>query len=477
MKEKNIPESAGAISQLPENKMGVMPIPKLLFTMAIPAICSMMMQAIYNVVDSLFVAHYSDDALAAVTLVFPIQMLMIAVGVGTGVGLNSLIARRLGEKRNDDANNATTHGFLLGIFNWMIFLIFTFAFSKLFYQTFSDDANAAYITDAITYSNIVTGFSLFMFIQMICEKSLQATGNMMVPMVTNMIGCVINIILDPIFIFGYFGVPAMGAAGAAIATVIGQCIGSICSIIAFFFLSDHPLKVTFRGFRLSGKTLKDIYTVALPGMIMQAIPSFVTVFLNMILISFSVTAVSVLGVYFRIQSFVFMPTFGLSQGSAPIMGFNYGAGDKKRLLQTLKLSLGTAVIIMIIGLIIFQIFPTQIMSLFNAEGDMMTMGRSAMRILSLCFVPAAFGITFSTLFQALGFGTYSLLMTLLRQFVIILPVAWALSKVFGVTGVWLSYPIAEIFSLIAALLLFARIYKRQIKPMPSHSNEPASLEG
>ena len=463
MMEKNSTEDPGGSRQLQENKMGIMPIPKLLFTMAVPAICSMTLQAVYNIVDSIFVAQISDRALTAVTLVFPIQMLVIAVGVGTGVGINSLIARRLGEKKFDEANSAATHGFVLAFVNWLVFLIFTIFFSRMFYNAFSDSSDL--VDQAMAYSDIVTGVSIFLFLEMTCEKVLQATGNMVMPMISNMVGCVTNIILDPVLIFGYFGFPAMGVRGAAIATVIGQLLGMLV-IAGFLFLREHPVKISLRKFRFSKPILMDIYSVGFPSMLMQAIPSFVTVFLNAILIAFSETAVSVLGVYFRIQSFVFMPVFGLNQGSTPIMGYNYGAKNRERLMQTLKLCLITAVIIMCIGVLIFQLFPGPIMSIFNPSADMLRMGTTAMRLLSLCFIPAAFGIVFATLFQALGFGTYSLIMTLLRQLIIILPAAWILSRFIGVTGVWLSYPIAECFSLLCALFFFRRIYRRQIQTIP-----------
>ena len=462
MSENSIKRPSGSPA-LPENKMGVMPVPKLLYSMAIPAICSMTLQAVYNIVDSIFVAQLSERALAAVTLVFPIQMLIVAVGVGTGVGLNSLISRRLGEKRFDEANSAATHGFVLAIFNWLLFLIFTLFFSKLFYQTFSDTQDL--VGKAIDYSNIITGFSCFVFLQVTGEKILQSTGNMILPMISNIAGCITNIILDPIFIFGHFGCPAMGVKGAAIATVIGQFVG-MSIVLVFLFFKDHIVKISFKGFRLSARIIKDIYTVALPGMIMQAIPSLVNVFLNIILMGFSETAVSVLGVYFRVQSFVFMPVFGLNQGAIPIMGYNYGAKNRERLLQTLKLSLLTAGVIMALGLIIFQIFPSQIMSVFSDSEDMLKMGVSAMRLLSLCFIPAAFGIIFSTLFQALGLGTYSLIMTLMLQLICILPAAWIFSRMWGVTGVWLSYPFAEIFSLTCAFYLFSRVYRQRIKTIP-----------
>jgi putative MATE family efflux protein len=456
-------DAADEVTQHEENKMGTMYMPKLLFTMSIPAICSMLLQAVYNVVDSIYVSRISEDAMAAVTLVYPVQMLLIAVGVGTGVGLNSLISRRLGEKRFDDANSAATHGFLLVLVNWAIFFIFGFFFSRPFYTWYADD-DIGLIDMATSYGTIVLCFSCFMFVQITCEKILQATGNMLVPMAANMIGCIVNIILDPIMIFGYLGCPKLGVAGAAIATVIGQFFGMV-SITSIFFLRKHEVKVSFKNFKFSLKTIKEIYIVALPGMLMQAIPSFVTIVLNQILISFSVTAVAVLGVYFRLQSFVFMPTFGLTQGAMPIMGYNYGARNKERLIHVTKLTVSTAIIIMIIGTLIFQFFPEQLMSIFDAEGEMMSMGITAMRLLSICFIPAAVGVTFSTFFQALGHGVYSLIMTLIRQCFVIMPVAWFLSKFMGVTGVWLSYPIAEVFGFTCAVLLFVHVYRREIKTM------------
>ncbi len=445
---------------LQENKMGIVPIPKLLFSMALPAILSMTLQAVYNVVDSLFVAQISEDALAAVTLVFPIQMLVIAVGLGTGLGLSSLISRRLGEKRFDEANLAATHGFLLSFVSWIVFLIFTLFFSEMFYSAFSD--NSTLVNQAVSYSNIVTGFSFFLFMEITLEKTLQSTGNMIIPMISSITGCIVNIILDPILIFGYFGMPAMGVAGAAIATVIGQFFGMVV-VICVFFIKKQDVQIKLRGFRPSSEILKDIYTVGFPAMLMQAVPSFVNIALNALLISFSETAVSVLGVYFKLQSFIFMPVFGLNQSASPIEGYNYGAKNKERLMAALKLNLISAVIFMIIGFAIFQIFPSQIVSWFGRSNEFLSMGTSAMRIFSLCFVPAAFGTVFSTLFQALGRGTYSLIMTLLRQVIIVLPLSYILTKYIGVTGVWASYPIAEIFSVLCALILYGRLYRSDIK--------------
>ncbi|MGN1351149.1 MAG: MATE family efflux transporter [Anaerovoracaceae bacterium] len=463
MENNEITSDLAAEAAVPENKMGTMPIPKLLLTMSLPAICSMTLQAVYNIVDSFFVSRISEDAMAAVTLVFPVQMLIIAAGVGTGVGLNSLISRRLGAKRFADADSAAAHGFLLVLVNWAVFFLFGFFCSRPFYTWYADD-NMGLVDMATSYGTIVLCFSCFIFMQTTCEKILQATGKMVIPMISNMIGCVINIILDPIMIFGLFGCPAMGVTGAAAATIIGQLVG-MSIILVCFFKTKCDVHVSFRNFQFSLKTIKEIYTVALPGMIMQAIPSFVNMVLNMILIGFSVTAVSVLGVYFRLQSFIFMPTFGLTQGAMPIMGYNYGARNRKRLMSATGLTLMIAVVFMVLGLIVFQTCPQQLMAMFDAGEEMMAMGVSAMRLLSLCFIPAAVGITFSTYFQALGYGVYSLLMSLLRQVIFILPAAWFFSRIWGVNGVWASYPFAEIFGLLFAIFLFVRVYRKEIRTM------------
>ncbi len=447
----------------PQNKMGIVPIPKLLFQMSLPAILSMLLQAFYNIVDSIFVSRLGEDALAAVTLVFPMQMLLIAVGVGTGVGLNSLIARRLGEKRFDAANSAATHGVLLILFNFFIFLLVGWFTSRPFYQWYSDDPGL--VGMATDYAQIVMCVSIFLFTQCTFEKILQGTGNMIAPMVSHVCGTIVNLILDPILIFGLFGVPAMGVKGAAVATVLGQAVGA-CVVSFFIFFRNKQVHISFRGFHFSWTTIKDIYVVALPGMIMQAIPSFVNVFLNQILISFSVTAVSVLGVYFRLQSFVFMPIFGLNQGALPIMGYNYGAQNRERLTHALKLTVKTALIIMAFGMFLFEVFPDQLLSIFDASPEMLRIGKNAMRLLALCFLPAAIGISLSNFFQALGHGIYSLLMTLIRQLFAILPAAWILSRFFDETGVWMAYPIAEIAGLTTALLFFRHVYKKEIETMP-----------
>lgn len=288
---------------------------------------------------------------------------------------------------------------------------------------------------------------------------------MIMPMVSNMIGCVVNIVLDPILIFGLLGAPEMGVIGAAVATVIGQACG--CAAVFYCVIKkQNIIHISFKNFKFSWTTIKDIYVVALPGMVMQAIPSFVNIFLNMILITFSVTAVSVMGVYFRLQSFVFMPVFGLCQGSMPIMGYNYGARNRKRLVHTIHLTLKVSITIMAIGLIIFQLFPDQLLAIFDASPQMLHMGRNAMRLLSICFVPAAIGVSFSNLFQALGHGIYSLIMTLIRQLFVILPVAYFLSQAIGVDGVWASFPIAEAAGLTTAILFYRHVYRKEISVLP-----------
>ncbi|MDD7408144.1 MAG: MATE family efflux transporter [Anaerovoracaceae bacterium] len=446
-----------------ENKMGIVPVPKLLFSMSLPAICSMLLQALYNVVDSIFVSRISEDALAAITLVFPMQMFLMAVGIGTGVGLNSLIARRLGEKRQDAADSAATHGMLLVVFNSIVFLLIGLFTSRPFYSWYSDDP--ALVDMATHYGQIVLCVSCFLFLQTTCEKILQGSGNMIMPMVSNMIGCVVNIVLDPILIFGLLGAPEMGVIGAAVATVIGQACG--CAAVFYCVIKkQNIIHISFKNFKFSWTAIKDIYVVALPGMVMQAIPSFVNIFLNMILITFSVTAVSVMGVYFRLQSFVFMPVFGLCQGSMPIMGYNYGARNRKRLVHTIHLTLKVSITIMAIGLIIFQLFPDQLLAIFDASPQMLHMGRNAMRLLSICFVPAAIGVSFSNLFQALGHGIYSLIMTLIRQLFVILPVAYFLSQTIGVDGVWASFPIAEAAGLTTAILFYRHVYRKEISVLP-----------
>ncbi|MEA4986459.1 MAG: MATE family efflux transporter [Anaerovorax sp.] len=455
------------MKQIKENKMGTMPVGKLMFSMSLPAMFSMMIQALYNIIDSIFVAMIGEKALAAVSLVFPIQMLIIAVGVGTGVGLNSLISRRLGEKRFEEANSAASHGIVISIFSWSIFAIFGLFFSDAFVSSFT---NSSLVVDyGISYCTIVTVFSLFIFIQISVEKIMQATGNMLFPMICMLTGAITNIILDPILIFGLFGMPRLEIAGAAIATVFAQFVSMSLGLI-FLFTRKYDVHVKIKGFHLEYKTVKNIYAVGLPAMIMQAIGSVMLVGMNAILITFSEAAVAVLGIYFKLQSFIFMPVFGLNQGTMPILGYNYGAKNRERLIKAFKLALLTAISIMTMGTIIFQLFPTQLILLFNATEEMLGIGVRALRIISLCFIPAAIGIITSTLFQAIGHGFLSLWVSLLRQLILILPLTWLLSHYLGLDYVWFSFPLAEIFSLSASILFYIKIYKKEIKPINDLNN-------
>lgn len=459
--------AATSTEQLKENKMGTQPIMRLIITMSLPAMFSMLVQALYNIVDSYFVSIISENALTAVSLAFPIQTLLIALAVGTGVGINSLVARRLGERKKEDADSAATHGIILGVINWTIFAIIGLFFSRVFFQAFTDiDEIISMGTD---YMSVVCIFSFGVFIEINIEKTLQATGNMFYPMVFQLVGAITNIILDPIFIFGVetIGLPAMGVTGAAIATVIGQIISMVVAIFVILF-KEHEVQIDFRHFRIKWETIKNIYIVGLPSIIMQAIGSVMTIGMNAILISFNETAVAVFGVYFKLQSFVFMPVFGLTQGIMPIIGYNYGAHKKKRLLLALKLGCFIALGIMAIGTLIFWLFPDSLLSIFQASPTMLQIGRQALRLISLCFIPAALGILFSTLFQAIGSGVSSLVISLLRQLIVLLPAAFLLSKI-SLDAVWFAFPLAEIFSLAASILIFLHLNKKMIQPI----QEPA----
>jgi len=444
-----------------ENKMGTMPVFKLIVSMSLPAMLSMMVQALYNVVDSFFVAKISENALTAVSLAFPIQTLLIAVGVGTAVGINSLVSRRLGEKRQDEADSAATHGILLGVFNWVLFAVIGIFFSRLFFQSFTQ--NQEVIAMGTQYMSIVCIVSFGVFIEINIEKTLQATGNMIYPMVSQLIGAITNIILDPIFIFGLFGVPKMGVAGAAIATVIGQ-VFAMLFLIFIIVKKDHDIKIDFNNFKIDWGIVKNIYSVGFPSIIMQSIGSAMVVGMNAILIGFTETAVALFGVYFKLQSFVFMPVFGLTQGIMPIIGYNYGARKRTRLLSAIKIGLVIAIGIMAFGTVMFWTIPGRLLSIFNASQTMLKIGVPALQIISICFVPAALGIMFSTVFQSVGNGFSSLIISVLRQLVVLLPAAFLLSKI-GLTSVWYAFPIAEIASLTASIVIFWRLYQRTLKTL------------
>lgn len=463
IKGQRIEEGKAAEGQaVPVNKMGVMPMGRLLFTMSLPAMFSMLIQALYNIVDSIFVAQVGEQALTAVSLVFPIQILMIAVGVGTGVGLNSVISRRLGEKNQKEADCAASHGIFLAFISWIVFALFGLFASHPYMAAFSKDPTV--VAQGWSYCAIVTIFSLFIFVELNGEKTLQATGNMVVPMICSLVGAVTNIILDPIFIFGLFGVPRLEVAGAAIATVIGQLFAMILMLF-FLFTKEHEVTIHLKGFRPNARTVRNIYAVGAPSILMQSIGSVMLFVLNWILMSFSDTAVAVLGVYYRLQSFVFMPVFGLMQGAMPIFGYNFGARNKKRLMHGFRLTLFSAIAIMVVGTLIFQFLPVPLLRMFNASSQLLSIGVPALHLISLCFVPAAVGIAASTLFQAVGHGFFSLIVSLLRQLFLIVPIAWLLSRVLGINGVWLSFPLAEVFSLVVSVLFLLHVYRKQIKTL------------
>ena len=443
-----------------ENKMGTMPVRKLLVSMAWPAVLSMTINALYNVVDSIFVAQISEDALTAVSIVNPIQMLIIALSVGSGVGINSLISRRLGAGRQDEADQAASTGIRIGIINYLIFFAVGLLVTGPFVGSYA--AKGTYIFDAArTYMMIVCIGSLFLNVQVVIEKILQSTGNMIAPMICGLTGAIVNIVLDPILIFGLLGMPRMGVAGAAIATVSGQLCGMLVGVL-IMIKGEHLVQVKIKEFKLNWGVVLDIYKVGLPSIIMQSIGSLMLILYNMILVAYSTTAVAVLGIYFKIQSFVFMPVFGLNQGAMPIMGYNYGARDKKRLMDTYKEGLKLALIVMGLGLLLFQLLPGELLEMFDASPEMLRIGVPALRIISLCFLPAAFGIISSTMFQATGHGMLSLFASLLRQLVGILPLAYILIRLGGVTLSWASFPLAEIIGLTYSAVMMRRLYKKEI---------------
>ena len=450
------------MEQVKENKMGTAPILKLIVTMSLPAMFSMLVQALYNVVDSIFVSNYDPDALTAVSLAFPIQILIISVGVGTGVGINSLVSRRLGEGKKEAANKAAAHGILLGIICGVVFAILGALFTKLFFEGFTD--NQKVIDFGSSYIYIVMFGSISVFLQINVEKTLQATGNMMYPMLFQLSGAITNIIFDPILIFGLFGFPELGVAGAALATVMGQTVAMSLSLY-IFFKKSHDVEIKLKGFKYDAKTVKEIYKVGLPSIIMQSIGAILTTSLNLILIGFSESAVSVLGVYYKLQSFVFMPVFGLTQGIMPIIGFNFGARKRKRMMDALKIGTVGALIILTLGMLVFVTIPDKLLAIFEANDEVMSIGVVAFRTIAFSFLPAAVGIMFSTMFQAIGMGTKSLWISILRQLVLILPAAYFLSKI-GLEYVWFAFPFAEAIALLVAIWMMILVYKNHLKTIP-----------
>ena len=446
-----------------ENKMGTMPVGKLLISMSLPVMISMLVQALYNIVDSIFVAQVSENALTAVSLAFPVQNLIIAVGVGTGVGINSLLSRRLGERNYEDANATAENGILLAIINWLVFAVLGGLFSEPFFRMFTQ--NAEIVEMGSQYLQICTIFSFGLFMQLTIERIMQSTGVTIYNMITQGVGAIFNIIFDPILIFGLFGMPRMGVAGAALATVLGQILAMGLGIL-FNHYKNHEVRIYFKGFRPNPRIIREIYQVGVPSIIMQSIATIMTVGMNKILLMFTETAVSVFGVYFKLQSFIFMPVFGLTNGLIPIVAYNFGARKKARIMHALRDALIYAVAIMSLGVLIFQVFPEQLLAMFKASDVMLSIGVPALRIISISFFGAGVAIVLSSVFQAVGNGVLSLLMSVARQLVVILPAAYLLAKFFGLNAVWFSFVMAEVASVGMAILMFRKVYRNRIQQMP-----------
>lgn len=462
MKENNSPLSK-------ENKMRSTPIGKLLFSMAIPLAISMLVQAIYNVVDSIYVAEYSESAVTALSLAFPIQNLQIGCATGIGVGMNSLLSKSLGEGNTEQANRAAGNGIFISLVLVAGIMLFGFFGAESYYamQPISQETAQG----GTMYTAICCIFTLGIFVEILGERLLQASGRTVYTLFTQGIGAVVNIVLDPVFIFGGFGIPAMGVAGAAIATVIGQWVAAIMAVI--FNLTKNPdVSFKLRYLIPEKKTVLTILTVGIPSIIMMAIGSVMNFAMNQIFLRFpdiGETASGVFGIYFKLQSFFFMPVFGLNNASISIIAYNYGARQPKRITRTLTLSVLAALVVMMLGLAVFQIFPAQLMGIFSSDhsqgNHFMEIGISALRIVSICFPLAAVGIALGASFQALGNGIYSTITSLSRQLIALVPVAYLLSLSGDVHLVWWAFPIAELVSMAATLILYARIYKQKVKPL------------
>ncbi len=445
-----------------ENKMGVMPVNRLLVTMSIPMVISMLVQALYNVVDSMFVAQINENALTAVSLAFPMQNLMIAVATGTGVGVNALLSKSLGQKNYEKANFTAENGVFLAVVSYVVFAVIGIFFSQLFFRVQTDVEEI--ISYGTSYLMICTIFSFGLFGQIIFERLLQSTGKTFYTMITQGTGAILNIIFDPILIFGYFGFPKMGVAGAAAATVFGQIVAMI---LAFYLnkTKNDEIQLKIKEFRPHLPTIRDIYAVGIPSIIMASIGSVMTFGMNKILIAFSTTATAVFGVYFKLQSFAFMPVFGLNNGMVPIVAYNFGAKKPKRLIKTIKLSIAYAVGIMVIGFIIMQVIPDKLLLIFNASDHMLDIGVPALRIISFSFLLAGFSVICSSVFQALSHGFLSLSVSLIRQLVVLLPVAFLFSLTGNLDLIWLAFPIAELVSVTLCAIYLRHVYKKEIHPL------------
>jgi putative MATE family efflux protein len=448
---------------LPENKMGVMPIRPLLISMSAPMMISMVVQALYNVVDSMFVAQISENALTAVSLAFPVQNFMLAVAAGTGVGINAVLSKSLGEQNTANANKAACNGVFLAFLSSLAFVVFGFCGVRSFFA--AQTRNVQIIQYGWEYLTVCCLLSFAIFGQVTFERLLQSTGKTFYAMITQAVGAIVNIILDPMLIFGYCGMPKMGVTGAAVATVIGQA-AAMGMAVYFNRTRNREIILAVRQFRPDGAMVKRIYAVGVPSIIMVSISSVMIFGINKILLAFTPTAAAVFGVYFKLQSFVFMPIFGLNNGMVPILAYNYGAKQKERLTGTIKLSITYGVAIMLAGLAVFQLFPDKLLLLFNASPEMMNIGIPALRIISISYVFAGFCVVAGSVFQSFGNALMSLIVSVARQLVVLLPVAYLLSLSGSVNLVWWSFPIAEIASVVSSGFFMKRIYEREIQSLP-----------
>ena len=443
----------------PENKMGTMPINKLIINMSLPLITSMFVQAFYNIVDSLFVARINEDALTAVSMSFPAQNLMISAGVGVGVGITALIARYLGAHDEKGITRVVHNGIFLGILNSILFALFGIFLAKFYFEF--QKASGIIETYGIQYLSICSIFAFSIIMEITFERMLIASGKTIYTMITQSTGAIINIIFDPIFIFGLFGFPKMGIVGAAVATIFGQTVAMFMALY-FNVVKNHEVRISIKKFAVDFKTIINIYEIGFPSIVMQSAASFMIFQLNNLLASFSTTATAVLGVYFKLQSFVILPVFGLNNSVISIVSYNYGAWKIKRLLKTVKVANIYAFSIMLAGFVLCQVLPSQILKIFDASDNMLAIGVPALRIISFSFLIAPFSIVSSGTFQALGKGTFSLIISLIRQLIVILPLSYLLSRVMGMKGVWVAFPIAEIVAGILTIIYLRKLYKNEI---------------
>ena len=448
---------------LRENKMGTMPENKLLLSMAVPMMISMLVQALYNIVDSIFVSRICEDALTAVSMAFPLQNIIISIAVGFGVGINALLSRALGQKNAERVNQVAVNGLLLALLSYLLVLVAGLLGIRAYMRTQTDIESI--VNYGITYLNICILCSFGVFVEITFERFLQATGRTVYSMITQLTGAITNIILDPILIFGLLGFPKLGIAGAAWATVIGQCVGAVVAVTLNHF-KNPEVHLRLRHIRPNGRLMGEITAISIPSIIMSCISSLTCFVMNMILIAYSSTAVAVFGVYFKLQSFVFMPVFGLNNGMVPIIAYNYGAQKPERIHKTIRLGMAYAVAIMAVGLLVFQLIPKQLLLMFDASDAMLEIGAPALRIMSLAFVFAGIGIASSSACQAFGYSVYSMLISIARQIVVLIPAAYLLSLTGVLRSIWFAFPIAEIVSLFLSLFFLRTTLKKTGMAMP-----------